>query len=197
MPWGLSTSLPPPGNSAVTRCATVALFSAEECAAIIGSCRDDGWGEGAIAPESLAGDMRLDAEYRRVSIHPIIDAQAGAVERILAAVHAVNEQVFRLDVWGIVANDGPSVMRYDAGHGHYLEHPDIGHHAPTRKLSFTTQLSRPDAYQGGDLVVGGEAMSRDLGALHIFPSFLPHEVRAVDAGQRFALVGWVHGPTFH
>jgi predicted 2-oxoglutarate/Fe(II)-dependent dioxygenase YbiX len=37
-----------------------------------------------------------------------------------------------------------------------------------RKLSCAIQLSDPSDYEGGDLVVSGETMSRGMGDLHIF-----------------------------
>jgi len=37
---------------------------------------------------------------------------------------------------------------------------------------------------------------RQQGTAIIFPSFLAHKVNKVKSGTRYAVVGWVHGPTF-
>lgn len=195
LPWALATSLPPPGNAMVLNCATVDLLSPEACRAAVDACTDTGWSDGAIAPTELGGDMRI-TEYRRVRIHPVADAHHAIIRSVVAAVHSLNDRLWRFDITGIVGNDGPSVMRYEAGWGHYHEHPDIGPHAPTRKLSFTVQLSDPSDFDGGELVVGGETLSPKVGALHVFPSYLPHEVHKVVRGRRLVLVGWMHGATF-
>ena len=66
-----------------------------------------------------------------------------------------------------------------------------------RKLGFSMLLSRPDEFTGGELVIENEPVREDLqqatGALIVFPSFVPHEVRPVASGTRISLVGWFEG----
>jgi len=48
-------------------------------------------------------------------------------------------------------------------------------------------------------MVGGHepaSMSRDLGTMVIFPSYVPHRVVPVTSGTRKALVVWAAGPAF-
>ena len=70
-----------------------------------------------------------------------------------------------------------------------------------RKLSFSIQLSEPDAYTGGDLEFTDDIILtpeekerlRQRGTVIVFPSFLQHRVTEVTEGQRYALVGWREG----
>jgi PKHD-type hydroxylase len=70
----------------------------------------------------------------------------------------------------------------------------------SRKLSVTLQLSDPDDYEGGDLLLHNgmtpEVAPKKKGMMILFPSFVLHEVTPVTAGQRYSLVTWAHGPLF-
>ena len=61
-------------------------------------------------------------------------------------------------------------------------------------------MSKPDDYEGGNLeFLGTETQTeafREQGVCIIFPSFLAHRVTKVKSGTRYAIVGWVHGPTY-
>jgi PKHD-type hydroxylase len=70
-----------------------------------------------------------------------------------------------------------------------------------RKLSFSIQLSEPDAYQGSDLEINVnaakfEAAPKTQGTAVFFPSYSVHRVTPLTKGVRYALVGWVCGPAF-
>ena len=69
-----------------------------------------------------------------------------------------------------------------------------------RKLTFIIQLTDPDEYVGGDLVVythqDEERMTRKQGSLIVFPSYTMHEVTEVLSGTRHSIIGWVLGPDF-
>ena len=64
-----------------------------------------------------------------------------------------------------------------------------------RKLSFSVQLSHPNDYRGGDLLLnnGAESISKNKGSMTLFPSHTLHEVTPVTKGVRYSLVGWVIG----
>lgn len=99
----------------------------------------------------------------------------------------------------IPGTDRPSILRYDAETAdHYRTHADAGSGMPTRKLTFIVQLSDPSDYAGCDLVLTGNRTvgSRAHWALIVFPSYQYHHVTPVISGRRYAIVGWVHGPTF-
>ncbi len=70
-----------------------------------------------------------------------------------------------------------------------------------RKLSFTVQLSEPESYEGGEVLLyntlaDNMTLSRNVGSISFFPSYTIHEVLPVTRGTRFSLVGWAHGPAF-
>lgn len=54
--------------------------------------------------------------------------------------------------------------------------------------AFSVQLCDPNDYEGGDLIVGGEAMPRDLGTVVLIDGDCLHEVTPVRSGVRWSLV---------
>lgn len=89
---------------------------------------------------------------------------------------------------------------YDSSyHGFYGKHEDCinTNHGIQRVLSFSIQLTDPDTYTGGDLVIYTKQPAyakKQLGSMTIFPSNISHEVLPVKTGFRKSLVGWVVGP---
>ena len=68
-----------------------------------------------------------------------------------------------------------------------------------RKLSFALQLSDPDDYEGGNVVLldeGGKKyiVPRQRGTVVLFDSRTQHRVNKVKSGVRKSIVGWVVGP---
>ena len=68
-----------------------------------------------------------------------------------------------------------------------------------RKLSFALQLSSPDDYEGGNVVLldeGGKKYiaPRQRGTVVLFDSRTQHRVNKVKSGVRKSIVGWVVGP---
>ena len=68
-----------------------------------------------------------------------------------------------------------------------------------RKLSFALQLSNPDDYEGGNVVLLDESckkyiVPRKKGTIVLFDSRTQHRVNKVKSGVRKSIVGWVVGP---
>tara|TARA_B100000131_G_scaffold308829_1_gene338609 strand:+ start:5514 stop:6146 length:633 start_codon:yes stop_codon:yes gene_type:complete len=70
-----------------------------------------------------------------------------------------------------------------------------------RKLSFSLQLSDPDDYEGGNVILLDEGGSnkkyvapRKKGSIILFDSRTKHCVNVVKKGVRKSIVGWVVGP---
>ena len=68
-----------------------------------------------------------------------------------------------------------------------------------RKLSFTIQLSDPDDYEGGNVILLSEegnkyVAPRQKGTIILFDSRTQHCVNKVKKGVRKSIVGWVVGP---
>lgn len=83
---------------------------------------------------------------------------------------------------------------YDAHVDHHYQ--GVGQYP--RKLSFSMQLSDPEDYEGGDVMLITSQtpfpIPKEKGTITFFPSYTLHEVKPVTKGTRKALVGWVHGP---
>lgn len=91
---------------------------------------------------------------------------------------------------------------------HYLSSEEGTYHAhvdPTpwslphnRKLSMSLQLSDPNDYEGGELLLhlsnNPTVISKQKGLMVFFPSHTLHEVTPVTKGERYSLVAWIHGP---
>jgi PKHD-type hydroxylase len=132
-------------------------------------------------------------------IQPNDDSAAWIYRRVTDAIKEVNEQVFKFDLWGFL--EALQFTRYDAPGGKYDTHVDrFNGGMVIRKLSCTTLLTDPSAFEGGDLDVWvcGKPMSmvKQRGALIAFPSFILHAVKPVTQGTRHSLVGWVAGKPF-
>ena len=76
-----------------------------------------------------------------------------------------------------------------------------------RKISMTLNLTDPNDYEGGELVLdfgphsqngrfNSIAESKNQGSLIFFPSFTRHQVKPVTKGTRYSLVMWVLGRPF-
>jgi len=123
-------------------------------------------------------------------------------ERIREVVRDANIAYFNFNINAIAVLQ---LVKYDGTESpeFYIQHIDLGKSDidAQRKLSFTLQLSDPNDYDGGNLllyhVVGGAVTAnRERGAITIFPSFMPHEVTPVTQGIRYSLVAWTLGPAF-
>ena len=93
------------------------------------------------------------------------------------------------------------LIEYNQG-TYFKRHLDnfMGEPEYQRKLTFIIQLTDPDEYVGGDLIVytheDAERMTRKQGSLIVFPSYTMHEVTELLSGTRYSLIGWVLGPEF-
>jgi PKHD-type hydroxylase len=124
-------------------------------------------------------------------------------ERVRDCINAVNSDWFRYDLTGF---EGIQFTKYSHRAGDadfYRSHKDTvtlpG--GTVRKLSFTIQLSDPDSYGGGEVVLyesltDSANLSRAIGSISLFPSYTIHEVAPVTHGVRYSLVGWACGPAF-
>ena len=116
-------------------------------------------------------------------------------ERLSKAIREINDAVYGFDASQF--REGFQFTRYEVGE-YYGPHFDIGPGRLTeRKLSLTVQLSAPEDYTGGELVIYPEFVAaKDQGTMTVFPSFMCHNVLPVKTGVRYSLVSWVAGPQF-
>jgi PKHD-type hydroxylase len=91
------------------------------------------------------------------------------------------------------------VMRYRKG-DFYMAHTDWSVNNNKRKLSMSIQLSPPDDYKGGEVLIhaGPESLSisKEQGVGVVWPSWLLHESTPLMSGERWVLVAWAEGQPF-
>lgn len=172
------------------------IFSPEECSLII----DIG---NSLEPELATVDHNIINEQVRttnISWIPVEDKTKWIFQRCTDAIISVNERFFNFDLYQI---ESLQFTAYDKTGSFYKEHMDtLNNHSKgsQRKLSFSVQLSDPNSYSGGDLVLKykptPEYALKDHGVATFFPSYCLHEVTPITSGKRYSLVGWVTGPRF-
>lgn len=163
--------------------------------------------QGTVA-EARAGDQVANYQIRDAWVEFIEPREDShwLYDRVGEIIRYHNQTYFGYDLSGI---ETLQFSEYRAPAGHYGPHLDWGSsrngvQETARKLSFTVQLSDPDSYEGGDLVIhDGQdqdpliiARRRAVGSIVVFPAWVLHEVTAVTRGVRRSLVGWCVGPEF-
>ena len=182
--------------------ASPGALSADECARIVGTVREMALlDSGAVtAPAGMAeGTVRTSdvAALPREKFDWVYARMRDTLERANA------------EAWGFSAlgkMEGIQIARYDgAKGGHYTWHPDAvvanqyesarssDFGGQNRLLSASVQLSGADAYSGGDVQIAEANVTRDIGAVVVFPSYQLHRVFPVTAGERWSLVVWLRG----
>jgi predicted 2-oxoglutarate/Fe(II)-dependent dioxygenase YbiX len=179
-------------------------FSREECEKIRATIDPNGWSEGLVGGRGAGGNPGVERKARSVLEQRLKFDQASSypLSKILKLICDINSSAWYFDLSGFAYDDMPYVMRYNASRAdHYDWHTDMGQfYAASRKLSFSLQLSDGAAYDGGDLefynTTVEKSLFRALGTLIVFPAYWMHRVHPVTRGQRDAVVGWVHGPSY-
>jgi PKHD-type hydroxylase len=180
------------------------IFTTKECNDVIDLCKNENfadWQRAKVGGNPDKDDAQEDDSIRRSNIAWVrVRAETRWIfERITHAVNNINEEFFNFDLKYI---ENLQFTEYEASDtGFYTKHIDTMYKSVgTRKLSFSIQLSDPDDYKGGKLLLHTGADPIELpnfrGTCSFFPSWSLHEVTPVTEGVRHALVGWVIGPRF-
>ena len=110
----------------------------------------------------------------------------------------LNELHFKYDISDIETIQFTTYLGNQKSHyGQHTDHLTLG--SRWRKLSCVIQLSDPNDYEGGDLVLylpKKNVVPKKRGTFVIFPSFLPHAVFPVSKGVRYSAVSWILGPPY-
>jgi hypothetical protein len=72
-------------------------------------------------------------------------------KKITDIILMLNQKYFNFDLFGIT--EGLQFTNYTAPSGNYGKHVDRSFSIPIRKLSMSIQLSNPNEYEGGDLLL--------------------------------------------
>jgi len=175
------------------------FLSEEQCKVIISSCD--------VTLQLQAGeteDGRVHENLRSSGISWLTpdSNHRWLFDKIRDCINAVNSDWFR---YKLVGFEGIQFTKYSYKAGRsdfYSSHVDTASSNGTvRKLSFTIQLSDPDNYSGGEVIlykslIDSVAISKAVGSISFFPSYTIHEVAPVTKGVRYSLVGWGRGPAF-
>tara|TARA_B100000424_G_C22865968_1_gene461292 strand:+ start:240 stop:917 length:678 start_codon:yes stop_codon:yes gene_type:complete len=165
------------------------LLSEDECDVILNK-----W----VEPDEE--DLEEDLSYRKCKINWISYYQPGwelFFDKILKVINNVNEKHYKFELSNPITLEAVQFTKYHSG-GFYSQHTDWegGGILDIRKLSWVINLSNPMDYRGGDLQVLEERVPKNMGWIHLFPSFLRHQATKVFKGTRYSLVGWTIGPPF-
>jgi len=171
------------------------VFSPPECARIIADNRDADWDDSKITQTENSDERHLDLEYRKSSQAWIGQTKENLwlFDKMLALIMSANKDFqFEIDFF-----EALQLVKYEVGE-FYDWHIDMGpQHMGNRKLSTTVQLSSPEDYEGGSVVLdnnGKEFVApKALGSVTVFPSFMKHKVEPVTKGTRYSLVVWCSG----
>ncbi len=156
-----------------TRLAAIEMvFTPEECLQLIAAFTP------RLEPALVETmDLAQSASIRRSSAVFVVPNQSTnwVFERLRKAVREINDEVYGFDVSQF--REGFQFTRYEVGE-YYGPHFDIGPgKLAERKLSLTVQLSAPDEYTGGELIIYPDFEApRDQGTMTVFPSFMCHNV---------------------
>jgi PKHD-type hydroxylase len=123
-------------------------------------------------------------------------------KKLISQIHKVNQENF--DYILKFVEDLQFTEYNEDQKSFYSKHNDCGSNSELenfvniRKLSFSIQLSNPEDYEGGELIIYNANKQfiapKTKGTIIFFESTILHEVKPVKKGTRRALVSWVQGP---
>jgi PKHD-type hydroxylase len=168
------------------------VLTAEECDRAIALAEATKLREGTID-----GTVTVNAAKRNSAI-TFIPRQEGSwlYDKVVGRALQANREFWNFQLDGA---EPIQIARYESGQ-HYVGHVDIGMEEPysLRKLSVVIQLSDPEDYDGGELVLHTsvdeiETAPRSRGEMILFPSYALHQVKPVTRGRRYSLAHWIIG----
>ena len=173
------------------------VFSPEECAKIIADHSPDEWLEAGMNMSDRKEKKHIDHDYRHTHNAWIMadEKSMWLFDKMLALVMSANQHKWQFEIDFFEAIQ---LAKYEEGM-HYDWHYDLGpERAGNRKLSVSVQLSAPEDYEGGELLLDIARKSSytapdEVGSVTVFPSFLKHKVLPVTKGTRYSLVVWASG----
>lgn len=166
-------------------------FTEKECEKIIKIAKDKGLIKGTTNNNSDVRSSKISWLYSS-------DDLEFAFRKITDIVLNLNKRFFQFDIFGL--NEGFQFTNYKAPSDKFGKHIDRINNSVVRKLSLSVQLTKPEEYEGGELILytddKGTEMKKEQGTLLLFPSYTLHEVKPITKGERNSLVAWVTGKQF-
>jgi PKHD-type hydroxylase len=164
------------------------VLSGDAVAEIVAALREMTFEDGAA---TAGWHARLVKANRQARPSPALRALRGRIEAALRA-----HEVFMAAA--MPARIAPALLSASGpgeGYGAHVDDPVMGGAQPMRTdISLTLFLSRPDDYDGGELVMdapgGEEAVKLPAGDAWLYPSTVLHRVEPVRAGERLVAATW-------
>ena len=110
-----------------------------------------------------------------------------------------NEKIKQLGIKDLIfenklaASRAVIINRYGTK-GYFARHRDdyaLEDHWKNRYKTMIVQLSEPNSYSGGDLLVEDKAINRTIGNVAMFNSSAYHELTTIEEGERYSLILWL------
>jgi hypothetical protein len=173
-------------------------FTKNECEKIISIAKNN---YGNAAKVGSSGGTK-NVNIRSANVYDVLNNQENRwiYYKLGIVLSLANQTYFNYDLWGIPPN--LQLIEYNTENeqpGHYDKHVDVGlGEYAFRKISVVVQLSDPSDYDGCELrisALNNEVIApKNQGTIHLFASYLPHEVTPIKSGVRYSLVAWILGP---
>jgi len=173
------------------------FLNEEECNAIINYSKKIESSKGHVSynEKNIIKKSYRDSDIKWLFPNEEID---WLYRKLVDAVNLLNDKYFNFHISHFA--EGLQFTNYKEGKGFYKKHIDKLCNDTIRKLSVSIQLSDPNEYEGGDLLLyedeKAQKMGKEKGTLIIFPSYMLHEVTKVTKGERNSLVAWITGDSF-
>jgi PKHD-type hydroxylase len=168
----------------------VSVFTPEECEELIAlALMEDGIHEVAV------DENESDKSIRSVMTYTLSQKKyPGLWERLQTIFEGSNSWRFE---WNIIRT--VQILRFREG-DHLSRSMDWSSNNPRRKISMVLQLSEPDEYEGGDVVLSAGHMDNviptNIGFATLWASYLPNHVTPVTSGERWCIVAWAEGEPY-
>ena len=174
-----------------------ALYSAKECAAVLGEVRaQNAW---YVAEITVEHDDGKAEEIRDTSMRDarILDRSNGGTAILNEFEDRLRKRVLPTirETWGVDLQEvvGTQLVQYEPG-GHYSAHQDGGGLFADRYFTVLCYLN--DDFDGGhtSFPTIPYSVRPETGKVVIFPSNFYHCAEPVTRGQKSVIVTWVCGP---
>lgn len=170
-------------------------LSKEECDEIKKIANNKSFEVARLGKESIKDESVRKSEL--VWLHPS-DNLEHIYQKLTDVIVLLNEKFFNFELFGFA--ESIQFTKYTFPDGKYGKHIDKNKGKLFRKLSIIVQLTNPDEYEGGKVLIHGsgkpDVLPTTQGSLYAFPSYVLHEVTPVTKGERCSLVAWLTGPLF-
>jgi hypothetical protein len=107
----------------------------------------------------------------------------------------INLILNKIKIFGVINIKEGRILKYEIG-GLFDTHVDTYDKHPHRYKTVIIQLSDSDTYDGGELVIGNEVISKEIGNTVIFSGLIPHSMSVVKNGFRYSFVIWLERNDF-